>query len=108
MSKHPSVSAALKRLTEWSRWQQHDHGRDPIDRSELDNPYAREKGHSQPADVEVVCAALRLVDECASYVDAEDGQPFYTVNLPCSWQTADKGFLACLTASRGRGRDDVG
>lgn len=48
-------------------------------------------------DITIVCAALRMVEGCAEHIDDADMCPIYRMKLPCSWQTAAKGLLGCLT-----------
>ena len=94
--KTTPLAAAIKRLDKWTRWQQHDHSV-PISRSELDNPYAREKGHNHIEDVVLVLRALSLLD-AADYVDDRDAEPVFEVRPACSWANASgrKELIHCV------------
>lgn len=39
---------------------------------------------------------LKLLEECAEHVDDRDTEPVFEVRIPCSWQLAGKGIVACL------------
>jgi len=104
MSK-PSVRAALKRLTEWSRWQTTSYDPDLHPYNQADNPYAREVGkHNHIEDTALLCDALTILDDTADHLECRDTNPVYEVKLDADWRA--KSFLDALTQAVANGRRD--
>ncbi len=92
--KTTPLTAAIARLDEWTRWQQHDHSV-PISRAKLDNPYARDPAQSAISDTALVLRALKLLED-AEHTNSHDTQPIFEIDTACLWTNGPKGLLHCL------------